>query len=337
MGAPTVLLAVALLAPRAAVGPARARAEAEDWPRAEPSAVGLDPSAVERLIADAEASHSNALLLLKDGRVVIERYFGCPPAPVPVTSISKSVLSIVVGQLIARRAIPSLDAPLSTWFPEWSTGAKARVTVRHLLTHTSGLQHRPATGYLRDMPDLVKFVRESPLTDAPGATFAYNNEASQLLLAVVEAASGMRAEKCFQQLLFAPLDITDWVWPRDRAGNLLLEDLSLSGRDLLRVGELMSQRGVVRGRQVVPAEWVESSTRPVSKEIQSYGFLWWLIEAAGFKADGWLGQYVVVFPREHLVAVRQRRATEGGDDAENRRYGFREFAKEVRATLQAPR
>jgi CubicO group peptidase (beta-lactamase class C family) len=377
-------------------------------PRARPAAVGMDEDALRALVRDAEASLTDAIIVIKDGKVVVERTFGRPRGAMSTMSVTKSIVGLAVGMLIADGRIRSLDEPLGTWFPEWKEGAKRKVTLRHVLTHTSALAHKTGARLLYSQPDRLKHARESPLRGAPGS-FSYNNEAAQLLAGVIASAAGKPVDVFLRERLFEPLGIKDATWDRDQAGNVnTFADLSLSGRDLARIGQLMLSGGRHEGRELVPAAWIAEATKPARADLSWYGLLWWIVSderiieqvpaelaglrraglanahklevlngrtfthrdayllevgalldpaeraalvhiiqamglpiriragrPVGYKADGWLGQYLVVYPAEKLVAVRLRRQSEGGDEAENLRYGFRAFSERVLETLRS--
>ena len=142
------------------------------------------------IVAEAARTKSDALLLVKGGKRVVERYFGRPISPIATMSVTKSIVSLAVGLLIDEGKISSVEAPLSTWFPSWKTGQKAHVTLRHLLTQTSGLKHEKGTRVLNQHDDRLKFVVDSPIVDKPGTRFSYNNEATLLLSGIIRAAAG---------------------------------------------------------------------------------------------------------------------------------------------------
>ncbi|HEY3356197.1 MAG TPA: serine hydrolase [Polyangia bacterium] len=377
--------------------------------RADPRTAGLDRGALEALIRDAEATRSDALIVIKDGRVVLERTFGRPTGLLPSMSVTKSIVSIAVGLLLHEGKISSVDAPLGTWFPEWRQGPRAKVTLRHVLTQTSGLQHGPGTRDLYPQNDRLRYARERQLAGMPGGRFDYNNDATQLLSGIIAAAAGKPVDAYLEERLFRPLGI-HVQWERDPAGNVhTFGDLAIGARDLARLGQLMLDDGAWHGRQLVPAAWIRESTRPARPDVPFYGYLWWvvpdgrqlrqdpgfvdtlrragfggaaklarlgdrafthreayLLEAGallepaeraqlaglitatgaplkarvgapvGFKADGWLGQYLVVIPGARLVALRMHRPIAGNGDDENQRYGFFSFSDRVRALVPAP-
>jgi len=369
--------------------------------------VGLDEGLLAALIEEAEETESDALIVIKDGRTVVERYFGREVGAIETMSVTKSIVSLAIGLLVDEGRIESVDAPLSTWFPEWSEGDKAAVTLRHVLTHTSGLEHRMGARVLNAQDDRLAFVRESPLTEPPGTTFSYNNEATQLLSGVIEAAAGEPVDAYLDRRLFQPMGTADWRWERDPAGNAqTFYGLSLRPADLARIGLLMLDRGEWEGEALIGEDWVRQSTAPGGPLHPYYGLLWWIRRAGGqqvqtaerldalreagfeatdaltpltelpfdggsaywleagallepearkqlatlasrgrlpyeerrgdpigYYADGWLGQVLVVYPGQNLVAVRMHRTAHGGDEKENERCGFRGFLGGLQAAM----
>jgi hypothetical protein len=96
-------------------------------------------------------------------------------------SVTKGFVGLAIGWLLEEKKIASLDSPLATWFPEWKEGKKARVTLRHVVTHTSGLSHQQTNKLLAAQRDRLAYVRALPIETEPGEVFSYSNEATQLL------------------------------------------------------------------------------------------------------------------------------------------------------------
>ncbi|MFN3432227.1 MAG: serine hydrolase, partial [Candidatus Sericytochromatia bacterium] len=110
------------------------------FPRARAEEVGVSPARLTRLLIEAQAAKASAAIVLKDGRVIAERYFDGPARPLGTMSVTKAVMGLAIGMLVDERKIPSVNAPMSTWLPEWKDDAlKARVTLRHVMTHSSGV------------------------------------------------------------------------------------------------------------------------------------------------------------------------------------------------------
>ncbi|MBI4955236.1 MAG: beta-lactamase family protein [Myxococcales bacterium] len=249
----------------------------DDWlPRRTAAAVGLDPEALARLVADAAASDSDALVVLRGSELVVERYFGRPRGPIETRSLTKSVVALGVLALVADGAISSLDAPLATFFPALWAGDKAAITLRHVLTHTSGLASTESGAELDAAPDRLAYALARPLVAPPGQRFAYSNEATALLSGVVAAAAGRPVDAYLAERLFAPLGIRDVAWARDRAGHVQTYfGLRIGARDLARLGMLVRDLGRFGGRALLPPELVRAAVTPSARE-PSYGLLWWL-------------------------------------------------------------
>src|SRR5262245_13147355 len=249
--------------------------------RGDARALHLDESVLAEIVDEAERTRSDSLLVLRDGKVVVERYFGKPRGPIEIMSVTKSVVSIAIGMLIAEGKIRSIDEPLSTWFADWRSGRKAAVTLKHVLTQTSGLEHRAGANVLSQQADRLKFARASAIVEEPGKRFSYNNEATELLAGVVMAAAGKPLDAYVAERLFAPLEIRDWSWAKDRANNVqAYYGLALSARDLAKVGTLMLAGGTWRGARVLSPEWVTASTTE-QVPASGYGYLWWIRRGQG--------------------------------------------------------
>jgi CubicO group peptidase (beta-lactamase class C family) len=259
--------------------------------RAEPKDVGLDAAALDELVGEAERTKSDALLVIVDSKVVVERYFGKPRSPIETMSATKSVVSMAIGRLIADGKIASVDVPLSTFFPDWRQGRRAKVTLKHVLTHTSGLEHGKGAGNLNKQKDRLAFVRKSAIVEEPGEKFSYNNEATQLLAGVVKVASGKPLDIYVAETIFAPLGIVEWQWATDKAGNVqAFYGLALHAQDLAKLGQLMLDKGQYGEVRILPESWVaSSSTEAVPRS--GHGLLWWLrygawtLELTGAKLD----------------------------------------------------
>ena len=300
--------------------------------RAAPGAAGIDERALDDLILRAERTQSDALIVLKDGKVVCERYFGHDPGPIEAMSATKSIVGLAVCLLIDDGKIESLDTPVHTFYPEWRQGLKERITIRHLLTHTSGLQSNRTTEQIYASPDFVQLALAADLSEDPGAVFRYNNKAVNLLAGVVERASGMRLDEYLGERLFAPLGIDDFGWTLDSSGNPhAMSGLQIRPIDLAKIGHVMLRGGAWQGRPVLSGKMVSASITPCeaggATSMPAYGLLWWL------EAD------VIDMYIDWDLIDRWRAA--GADEGflerisvlEDRRLAQREFLKEVMIAL----
>ena len=288
------------------------------FPHANPDFTIIDKAALDALIADATQQQSDALVIAENDVIITEKYFGKGARAASVQSVTKSVTSLAIGALIEDGKIASVDVPVSAFYPEWGSGTKSGVTLRHLLTMTSGLVDDDA---FFDHPDLLAFARAQPLQAAPGAAYSYSNESVMLFAGIAEQAAGMPIDRYVQERYFGPLGITDWTWAPDGAGNIQTQGgLYLSPRDLLRIGTLGLHGGQWQGASLIDAAWLGFSTKNETPLELCYGYLWWVVRDGcngvdfgtgvagsvvhGYFADGWGGNYVAVIPAMHLVAVR---------------------------------
>ncbi len=276
------------------------------------------------LAADAEIrsqpelSHALSLLVSHRGEVVFERYYreAAPDDLQHVHSVTKSVVAALIGILVADGLL-SLDARVASLVPApvfESDPAKAAITVEHLMTMTSGLDPRGpwdidrVTG--RGEPAVEGALR-APLIAAPGEFFVYNNGATHVLSAVVEAVTGRPMAELAAERLFAPLGIDRWHWTTDPEGrDRAYDGLHLSPRDLLELGLLHLGGGRWNGAEILDAAYVRRATSAVNTggrpEQCSYGLLWWVADRAAspvYFAAGHGGQYLLVAPELELVIV----------------------------------
>ncbi|HXT00692.1 MAG TPA: serine hydrolase domain-containing protein [Elusimicrobiota bacterium] len=297
------------------------------FPQASPESLGVDRAVLGELLEQPAAQHSDALIILKNGRVLAERYFASRPRPLPLASVTKVITSLAIMALLADGRISSIDAPMSTWFPDWKRGPKHGITLRHVLTHRSGLNCErgiaEGDGKLIYQYDTVAFSAAQPVKDEPGKRYCYNNAAIQLLAQVIRSASGESADDYLDHRIFGPMGVTHLRWALDGSGTpLLYGGLSIDARDLAKVGQLMLQEGRWEGRQLLPPEIIRSFT--TASEYPSLGLIWDLISGPdgaplGYYHDGSGGQYLVIYPRLGLVAVRLHEMGRG--DGEHDGFG----------------
>ncbi len=306
----------------AAPPPAVPRDLAGPWPLAAPEAVGLDPLRLEGAAARAARQpRTRSLLVARHGALAFERYAAGvgPETPLDLRSVTKSVVSLLTG-IAARDQAIALDASVAPQLaPRWRLDAEdARVTPRHLLTMTSGFawDESTAAGYNAwvTSPDPVQYLLDRPHSAPPATRWNYNSAGVHVLGVVLQRALGRRLPEYAQERLFAPLGITSVVWealPDDTVNGG--SGLDLAARDLLKLGQLVLQRGWSGAREVVPEAWIAETTRPAYawRRAQGplpsvgYGGLWWVSEPepAAFFAWGYGGQFLYVAPTLDLVVV----------------------------------
>ncbi|NGX16581.1 serine hydrolase domain-containing protein [Wenzhouxiangella sp. XN24] len=274
-----------------------------------PAAESVDPTALECMVTAAAASGSTAMVINLNGKLVGEWYAQGESRRIEAMSATKSILNLAIGRLLTLGLLESIDVPVHDFYREWSSGGRESITVRHLLSHTSGLFSPMPTHPIYESDDFVRFALESPIVQRPGTRFVYNNSATNLLAGVIGRASGQPLDEFLRDNLFSALGITDFSWSRDSAGNPHgMAGLQIHARDLATLGELVIRRGEWAGARLIDEQWFDESIQPSSELTDKVGLLWWLVrdgeEVIGYSARGYLGQYLVVLPAAGLVAVR---------------------------------
>ena len=281
--------------------------------------------------SDASLQAVRAFLVAVNGKTVLSYYrnFG-PTDYAQVFSVTKSVLSILVGVAIDDGRL-RLDQTLPELLPEYTDRMTERVrsiTLRQLLTMTSGAVDGPVGGFEPDAKDPVPSI-VSEVFGEPGSVFEYTDLSAHLVAVVLRQAVDRPLLDYAREKLFDPLAIktrpawqgSDYQtglrkpgfgWATDGAGtNAGAGGLKLTAPDMLKIGQLYADVGRWQGRQLVSAQWVEESTTdqltPEQTTINPYGYLWWVggeIESQRmFFAGGVYGQRIIVVPGARLVVV----------------------------------
>ena len=296
-----------------------------EWSTAAPGAEGLDEAALATTLAQAAAIPGlRSVLVVRHGRLIAEQYLGAGGADslYALRSVTKSVMSLLVGIAIDRGVIRGPSQPLGELFhaplPTLDAG-DAAITVGDLLTMTGGFEWNEGTGVTEYnnwvlAPDQIDYLLARPIVSPPGTTFNYNSAAVHLLSAVLEADAGGTAAFADTHLL-APLGIHARDWevddrgiPNGGAG------LYLRPRDMAKIGQLVLQRGRSAAAVVVAGSWVDESTRrqvaagtPLGPlGVLDYGDLWWVGRYGGHDfvlAWGYGGQFVWIVPDLDVVVV----------------------------------
>lgn len=293
-----------------------------DWRSATPAEVGLDSERLEEALERiGELDGLQGILVARHGRLVAERYFrgAAGHRPHNLKSASKSVLSALAGLAIEQELL-DLDQEIAAVLPEGrelDDPAKRAITVRHLLTMTSGLESTSFGNYGSWVAsrNWVRAALNRPLQAEPGTRFSYSTGGTHLLSATLSRAAGRSTHDFARRHLFDPLGIGPSAWARDRQGiHVGGNNLSMRPRDMLKFGQLYLNRGRWDGEQLLPWQWVDQSTRPAGlaaprgrgRIYGGYGYLWWLRgprERGAYIASGYGGQYIYVSPTEDMVVV----------------------------------
>jgi CubicO group peptidase (beta-lactamase class C family) len=299
-----------------------------DWEVATLNEAGLDTTSLCRMMNDIYENYNfiHSVLIVKDGKLVFEEYLnGWDPLRLHrLQSVTKSFTSTLVGLAIREGYIGSIGDPVYEYLPEYASlfdEAKKKIRMEHLLTMTAGFEWNELETYYDDPKacdahaagasgDFIKFVLERPLVTEPGTAWYYNSGYPNMLGYIIEQKSGMNLLGFSFKYLFEPIGIKRAYWQPTTGETRpsCAGGLRLASRDMARYGLLHLRNGVWDGVQVVPADYVEASTKQQldTRREGGYGYLWRTYEQEGFSAfmaSGTGGQYIVCVPAADAVVV----------------------------------
>lgn len=267
----------------------------------------------------------NTLLIIRHGYIVFERYYKeyTQHSYQLLHSATKSFISALIGIALQQGYLQNLEQRWEELLPEYFTSEtdprKKRITIRHLLKMTSGLNpdFLAYPGRFGDTSkDWVHYAVEKPILAHPDQLFMYSSLGSHLLSTILTKLTGLSTLEFARKYLFGPLGIASdeqagFSWDTDPLGYFIGgANLSLKARDAAKLGYLYINHGQWDGVQIIPAAYVHESTREHSRggvpEGTSYGYHWWIAEQEGyhsFFAAGFGSQYIHVFPELDTVIV----------------------------------
>ena len=267
-----------------------------------------------------------AFLVVKNKEIAFEKYWdsysansmsGC-------FSMTKSIVGLLTGIAIDEGYIKSADQPVGDFVPRFSSGELGNLTIRHLLTMSSGLNWsdsfrnpfgNTARAYYGD--DLKSMVLDLDFREEPGKNFRYSNMDTQPLALVLENATGMSLSAWASQKLWKPMGAKrDAYWSLDEVHGTEKAycGFNSNARDLARFGQLVLNDGRWEGRQLISSGYLRETFTPAShltdrsgSNLSYYGFHWWISDYEGmvvYSMRGLKGQFVIVIPDKDIVIVR---------------------------------
>ncbi len=320
-----LLLACCATAFKDSAPPLVGQAAGAGWQVARPAEVGLDPARLRGLAAAiGKLGFIRAFLVARNGCLVAEHYRRdhAQGDPQPLHSVAKSVTSAIVGAALRDGLIGDLDRPVAELLPPELAarlaGDRPPITLRHLLTMTSGLA---STEFdfnhfeWRSSSDPALALLERERVFPAGSRYRYGTGNAHLLGVAVATASGRSLAEYAQTALFGPAGIVVSRWERDATGRHFGGiEMSMTPRHLARFAQLYAREGMLGGRRILPAAWIEESGRERARTLPAevhggefgYGYLWWLDTVAGHRvliARGYGDQTLHVVPARDLVVV----------------------------------
>lgn len=298
----------------------------------------LPPGAPLKLPLDVAAymagQRSAALLVVQDGKVRLERYGLGFDAGGRWTSFSvaKSVTSLLVGAAVRDGAIKSMDDKVSTYIPQMKGSAYDQVSVRQLLTMTSGVRWNENYGdpdsdvarFNNAKPDpgvdaVVSYLRRLPREVPAGTRWHYSTGETNLVGILVSQATGKPLATYLSEKIWVPAGMEQKAtWILDRTGQEISGCcLQAATHDYARIGLLILDGARVGGQALVPDGWLQEATSTrvdIGQPGRGYGYLWWTYADGSFAAKGIFGQGLFIDPKRKLVIASNADWAGGASD-----------------------
>ncbi len=267
---------------------------------------------------------SVALVVIKDGELLQEHYWdGYGDASFSNSfSVAKSITSLLIGAAIKEGKIRCVDQPVGDFLPEYKDVLAARLTIRHLLTMSSGSDWDESYANPLSVTteayygsNLYKTATSAKIIKEPGTYHAYKSGDTELLGLIVEKATGKSLAAYAAEKLWQPLGAEQpALWSTDKKGGHAKAYccFNTNARDFARIGQLMLDSGRWKGAEIIDSAYYTQSIAPCMITDESelpcnyYGYQWWLYpgEEGVFYARGILGQYIIIIPSKKTVIVR---------------------------------
>jgi CubicO group peptidase (beta-lactamase class C family) len=315
----------------------------KEWEVIDPARAGWSVSKLQEARDYAHEIGSSAVVVVQDGRIIAA--WGSTHKKFEIHSVRKSFMSALYGIAVARHQI-NLSATLGQLRvddrPPSLTRNEKQATIIDLLRARSGIYHKAAYE-----TESMKETRPERGSHPPGQFWFYNNWDFNVLGTVLRHATGEDTFAAVEQHIARPIGMeffstADGHYVEDAASEHPAYTMKFAARDLARFGWLYLNHGRWQNTQVIPAEWVEETTRPFSKEARKgidYGYLWWCaprniqfntdLGPGSFSARGSGGQYIVVAPAYRIVVVHMN------DLEHNDRMKSSEFGRLLRRIFAA--
>ena len=288
-----------------------------------------DKLAIDKLIKN-QHSTIRGLATLSNDQIILETYYGrkTKESKFNVASITKSVMSLLIGIAIDKGYIQSVNERVMSYFPEYSftdnNKQREQITIKHLLTMTTPFpfqnMREPLTRICRQ-PDWIEYGLKIMGNGGRIGTFKYSTTGAHILSAILTKATKMSAREFANLYLFRPLSIDDIPnyqmtfdiehvfgskmkgWVSDPLGyNSGGWGLTLTLTEMTKIGQLCLADGAINGLQLISKEWLKESVMAVKNSYGSYGYLWWIGDTDyEYMATGSGGSIIYINEKENIV------------------------------------
>ena len=264
---------------------------------------------------------TKSFLVIKNDSILFEKYYdGHKQTDISNSfSVAKSIVTSMMGKAIMEGKIKSLDQPVSDFFEEYKNGLASELTVGDLASMSSGMKWNEkyysvinitSESYFTD--DLRSVILGQEIENKPGKGFRYSSGDTQLLAMIIEKATGTSLSDYLSQKFWDPMGAENLaLWQIDSEESGMEKAyccIAATARDFARFGKLYIDKGKWGDTEILDSSFVELSLNPVFDDSPFYGYGWWLYEFEGkkvFTMNGHRGQFVISFPDENIIIVRQ--------------------------------
>ncbi|NPA37725.1 MAG: serine hydrolase [Chlorobi bacterium] len=273
-----------------------------------------------------ENYESVAFVVIRNDSLLIEKYWDNygPDSYSNSFSMAKSIVSLLIGAAIDEGKIGSVDDPVYRYLPHLNEGKSRDLTIRDLLTMSSGsnwdesynspLSMTTEAYYGNNLPELAKRIH---VVDQPGKQFSYKSGDSQLLGLLIRNATGKTLSEYCSEKLWQPIGaVNDALWSLDRKDGYEKAYCCFNSNalDFARFGKLMLNKGRFDDKQIIPERYITKAMSPASyltdnsgKPVDFYGYQFWIMHDGGKSYPymrGILGQYIIAVPEKNAIIVR---------------------------------
>ncbi|MBL7872443.1 MAG: ChbG/HpnK family deacetylase [Cyclobacteriaceae bacterium] len=293
-------------------------------PRSTPEAEGVSSQHILNFLDAAAASDHefHSMMIVRHGKVIAEGWWNPyrPDLPHTMYSVSKSFTATAIGFAVAEKKI-SVEDKVVSFFPKEAPNYidpnLAFLRIKDLLSMTAGQQPDP-TGPVVISDNWARTFLNTPILHQPGSEFLYNSAATYMLSAIVQQVTGQKVLDYLKPRLFQPLGIEGIDWEVSPQGvNTGGWGLRLKTEDMAKFGQLFLQKGVWKGKQILPTTWIEEAStikimqhpkatqaeKDSSDWLQGYGYQMWRSRNNSYRGDGAFGQYILVLPEKDAVII----------------------------------
>ena len=276
-------------------------------------------------------------IVIQHNKIILEQYwYNYTPLSLSNSfSMSKSIISLLIGCAITDGYIKNVDQPVSDFLPQWTSYDGKVLTIKDLLTMSAGVEWDESYSSLMSKTtqayygkDLWKLVQTEKLIEKPGVRFNYQSGVSQILAFVLQKATDKTIADYASEKIWTPIEAEEdaqWSLDHKDGHEKAYCCFNTNARDFARLGQLILNKGMWDGEQVVDSNYLREATTPASwlkftrkllpgettarppVHCTFYGYQFWLVNYHGLKIvnmRGMLGQYILVIPQLDAVIVR---------------------------------